>query len=534
MRAALLALLVGCAGPEDTGAVATGPGDPPVVKAPAPTLRRLTRAQYDNSVRDLLGDAVVLPTSLEPDQEEDGLLSVGAATASLSALGVDRYESAAYLLAAQVVADPDLYVDVVPCDAASDDDAGCAEELVRTFGRRAWRRPLSDDEVARLSGLITGVGAEAGDFDEGVVYGLAAMLQSPYFVYRREHGEDDGSGQRRLTDWELATRLSFLLWNTTPDDALLDAVEEGRLATDDGLREEAARLLADDRAREGVRNLFTEVFSLYDLDDAVKDPLIFNNASDDLGASAREETLLVIEDLVFDRDADFREIVSTPRTFVDTRLAALYHVPAPDPDGFGEVWLDPDGGRRGLLGHASVLMLYAHSTRSSATLRGKFIRKTLLCQTIPPPPSDVDTSIPEADATSPTLRDRIAVHLEEPVCAGCHELMDPIGLGLENFDGVGQWRDTENGAVIDATGDLDGAAFVSPWQLAGTLRAHEGLGPCFAAHVYRYATGHSIEDDQEPLVDWLGEDFAAQGYSFQALLLDVIASPAFRAAGELQ
>jgi hypothetical protein len=511
----------------------------PEVLPPAPSLRRLTAAQYANTVRDLLGADVALPTRLEPDAAEEGLLSVGAGTASVSSLGVERYEDAALLLAGQVADQPDRLATVAPCTPAAADDAACADTFVRAFGQRAWRRPLTDAEAARLVDVVILIGGESGSFAEGVRYGLAAMLQSPHFVYRREHGapDPDDTAQRPLTDWEIATRLSYLVWATTPDDTLLAAAAAGELTTDAGLRAQTERLLADDRARTGVRALFTELFTLDDLDTISKDPTIFTHASAELGPAAREETLRVVERLTFGGDGvaptDFRDLLTTDTTFVDPRLAALYRVAAPAPDAFGEVTLDEAGGRRGLLGQASFLMLNAYSTRSSATRRGLFIRKTLLCQTIPPPPGDVDTSIPEADSTSPTLRDRLQTHLEDPTCASCHQLTDPIGLGLENFDGIGRWRDTENGATIDASGDLEGRSFADAWELGEAVRNNDNLGPCFAHHLYRYAMGRSVAEGEEDLADWIGDGFVQSGHDWQSLLLDIVMSPAFRRAGAL-
>ncbi|MFN7145776.1 MAG: DUF1592 domain-containing protein, partial [Myxococcota bacterium] len=531
-RSTALALLLACTELVAEAPAARGPA--PAVTPPAPALRRLTEAQYAFSVQDLFGDDVVLPTSLEPDAPVEGLLSVGAATTSISALGVERYEDAALLLAGQVVEQDARRDVVVPCAGETPDDADCADTFVRAVGRRVWRRPLTEEEVARLVGIVTTVGADAGDFDEGVRYGLAAMLASPHFLYRREHGAPETDATTRvLDDYELATRLSYLLWASTPDDTLLDAAAAGELATDAGLRAQAERLLADEKARRGVRALFEELFELYALDDLSKDPTVFTHASAELGPAAREETLRVLERIVFEERADFRTLLTTQSTYVDPRLAALYRVPAPDPAGFAEVTLDAADGRRGLLGQASFLLQNAHATRTSATLRGLFVRTTLLCQTIPQPPADVDTSIPEADATSPTLRDRLVTHLEDPTCAGCHRLTDPLGLGLENFDGAGRWRDTENDVRIDASGELDGETFADAWSLAEVVSEHPRLGSCFTGHLYRYALGHAVAEGEDAMVGWLAEGFAEGGHDWLALTLDLVTSPAFRRAGAL-
>ncbi|MFT5680880.1 MAG: hypothetical protein ACI8RZ_001786 [Myxococcota bacterium] len=530
----LVALLIGCQGSDDTSSTDVGPA--PSVAPAQPALRRLTATQYDNAVTTLFGEGLVLPTSLEPDSEIAGLLSVGAAVSSVSSFGVELYESAAYLIAEQVTEDAALRANFYPCEPVGPSDEDCAAQLITEVGRVAWRRPLTAEEIDRLTTIVTAIGESDEDFHTGAMYAISAILQSPSFLYRTEHGTPDplDPDRRRLTDFEIATRLSFLLWNTLPDDELLLAAESGELSTSAGLEVQARRMLSDDNASAGVRNLFTELLGLYELDDLSKDPTAFTHASPDLGPSAREETLLLIEALLLEDDADFRELFTTQRTFVDRRLAALYSIAAPTEEGFGEVWLDEADGRRGLLGHASVLALHSHPTSTSATLRGKFVRTVLLCHEIPPPPGDVDTSIPEADADSPTLRERIASHLEDPSCASCHQITDPVGLGLENFDGIGRWRDTENDAMIDASGDLDGATFSTAWGLGERVAAHDDLGRCMSGHVFQYATGHPIEEGEEALVDWLAESFADSDYSFQDLLIQTILSDSFTTAGAIQ
>lgn len=532
---ALLASLVACKG-DDTAAQqqdVTPRGDAPAVQPASPALRRLTKTQFGNAVTDLFGAELYIPPNLEPDNEVEGLLSLGASTTSVSSYGVELYESAARTIAEQVIEDDVAYGNVVTCEPASPSDADCAEEVMGELARLAWRRPVEADELARLTDLVTGIGGSSGSFDVGLEYGIAAVLQSPNFLYRVEHGSGSGAN-RALTDWELASRLSFLLWNSIPDDELLSAAAAGELQTDDGLKAQAQRMLEHDRASQGIRNLFDEILHLYELEDVTKDPTVFTHAHPDMGMLAREETLRVIEDLILEQDADFRTLMTTRETFVDRRLAALYNVAAPVDDGFGAIVLPEDGTRRGLLGQASFLLAHSHPTSSSATKRGKFVRVTLLCQEIPQPPADVDTSIPEADATSPTLRERIATHLEDPNCAGCHNLTDPIGLAFENFDGMGRWRDTENGAIIDASGDMDGEAFSDSWELADVLANHDRFGFCMSRHLYRYATGRLESDSEEELIDWLAAGLDETEFSYQNLLLDVILSDGFRTVGELQ
>lgn len=503
--------------------------DEPVVEPAAPAVRRLTAPQYERVVTDLFGEGLVMPTSLEPDVAFEGLQSIGASTTSLSQWGVERYEDAAYLLAEQAVADTAWRTAHVPCGVGEVDEP-CIRQMLDDLGRRMYRRSLTEPEAARIVGVVDAVGSASGDSEIGLTYALAALLQSPHFLYRVETGEPSGS-VRRLTDVELASRLSFLLWDTIPDVELLDAAENGDLASVEGVASHVDRMMTDPRFEQGVRALFTDLLVLYRLEELNKDPLIFTHASPDLGPSAREETLNLLTWLIIEQDGDFRDLLTTQETFVDTRLAALYDIPAPSMTGFSRTTLPYDGRRRGLLGHASLLTLHAHSGASSPTLRGHFVRHVLLCQEIPPPPGDVDTTIPEPDADALTMRDRLASHRENPACATCHDVMDPIGLGLENFDGIGRWRDTENGASIDASGDLDGAGFANAWTLADAMRSHELFMPCMAEHLVAYATAHVVKPEQEALVEWMVASNSRNGHSYRAMMRDLVTSEAFRTVG---
>ena len=497
-----------------------------------PTLPRLTASQCANSVRTLFGDSVVPSPPSEPDVEVGGYAAIGAAVSTISPRGVENFERAAYAVARQIVSEPER-ARFVRCEPAGVDDRPCMEEVVRTQGRRIWRRPLTDDEVDRVTTIGLNSADTLGDFYAGLEFALAALLQSPHFLFRREIGEPhpDDPQQRRYTSYELAARLSFLLWNTTPDDTLLDAAAAGALDTEAGLRAEAERLLADPRARGGLARFFTEWLHLDVLDALHKDPQIYPAATDELGAMARTETLLTLEDLVFERRADFRDLLTQRRTFVNRKLAAMYAVRAPVREGFGPVELPLETGRRGLLGHVSVLASNAHPTSTSATLRGVFIRERLLCAPIPPPPADVDTSIPEPSGRVQTLRDRVAEHLENPSCSGCHLLVDPIGLGLENFDGLGVWRDLDNGGVIDPSGDFDGAPFADAAEFVHLLRDDPRFAACVVRQLFRYGLARSEGPGDGALLVALGARFIGGEHRLLGLVLELIASPAFRQVG---
>lgn len=523
----LLAALHACVDVEESAPLATPV--PPAV-APPSGAPRLSVAQYRNAVRDIFGPSVVVPAAIEPDTSLEGFVSLGAAQSAISPRGVEQYEEAAFKIAEQALASPASREALVPCKPTGPADGACARAFVAALGRKVWRRPLSDEEITALAGVTTGAGEKLGDFYEGAAFGVAALLQAPSFLYRPVIGEPDPAGGRRATSHEMASRLSFFLWNSTPDEALLDAADRGDLTEPAAVAAEVERMLDDPRARAGLRNFVTENLRLDQLDQLSKDPKVFTVYSPDLGPAAREETLRDFEHLVFDEDGDYRDVFTTRRTFVNPKLASMYQVAAPDPDGFAIVDLPADVPRRGLLGQVSFLALNAHPTSSSATLRGKLIRTILLCGDIPPPPADVNTALPEPAPDALTLRDRVAKHLEDPFCATCHLRMDPIGLGLETFDGVGRYRQKENGAVIDPSGDLDGAPFAGALELAQRVRNHPDLAGCLVRRMYGYATSFAPRASEDEVIGALTAGFEASGYRIKALMSAIATSPGFRLA----
>ncbi|MCB9764179.1 MAG: DUF1592 domain-containing protein [Alphaproteobacteria bacterium] len=521
----LLLSALACA-PAEVDSASPPPDMPEATPAPA-SLRRLTRAQLHHALRDLFGDDILLPTRLEPDEPVDGLVAVGMAETTLSARGVEQMEEAAFSVAEQVVALPEVRDAWLPCVPEATDDADCLAAFIDGLGLRAWRRPLTAEELDRITAVAVTAATTLDDFDAGLVYAMAALMQSPHFLYRVEVGTPTGDGLRRLDDYELASRLSFFFWDTLPDEELLALAAEGTLSDPVELRAQAERLLDDPRAHEGVRAFFTDMLQLYELDELSKDPLIFPHYSQAVGPAAREETLLGIEHIVFTEDGDLRDLLTTRRTFIDHKLASIYEVPAPAREGFDEVILPHDGGRAGLLGQVSFLAAAAHPVSSSATLRGAFVREVLLCQDIPPPPGDVDASIPEPSADAPTLRERVAIHLEVDTCASCHQLTDPIGLGLENFDGLGRWRDTENGATIDPSGELDGVWFADARELGRAVRSHPDFTPCVVDTLYRWGLGHPVSPEEEAMVDYLSWSFSDADHSMRSLMLELVQNPHF-------
>ena len=505
-------------------------GDFAPAAAPVP---RLTEKQLENAIHDVFGEGIVVPPIAQSDLVEGGFITVGVGVDTISPRAADDLERASREIGRQVVAEENPSRPAL-CEGAAIDDRGCHARTLQAYGDLLWRRPMTGAEVDRISRVSANAAGVLGDFHEGLAYGIAALIQSPNFLFRRELGvEDPARGVRVFTGYEMASRLSFLLWNTTPDATLLAAAAAGELTTDEGIAAQTARLLADERSKEGILEFFIEWYELDELFHLTKDPTVFLQVDDQLGASAREETLRTIEAIVFDEEGDFRELLTSNRTFLNRQLAALYNVPAPSREGFAEAFLPPDGGRRGLLGQSSVLMLHSHPVSSSATLRGLFVRENLLCMPVGAPPAEVDTYIPEPSGTTLTLRDRVAEHLEGDTCRGCHLQMDQIGLALENFDGVGRWRLLDNGAMIDPTGDLDGEPFDDAWQLAELVASHPRFHYCTVQNWMRFATGTIEQLDQLPGVRALAATFAEGEYRILDLVEAFVLSPAFRTAGPI-
>lgn len=505
-----------------------------VEEAGSSSLRRLTRSQFRESIRSLLGDAIVIPKLSEPDTIEDGLLSIGASATTFSPRGVETLESTSYSIAGQAV-ETGAFSTFLTCTPQGVVDDACTNSFIETFGRLAWRRPLTTAEVDEIRGVATVSAQTLSSFNEGLVFAMATILQSPYFLFRVELGPEMAAGEQSdFTGLDLASRLSYFLWNATPDDELLNAAQSGALATREGLFAQASRLMEHPNARLGLRNYFSEQFQLYKLDTYSKDPEIFEHFHNQLGANAREETLQLLEYIVFDMNGDFRDSVTADYSFVNSRLAALYAIPAPVKDGFGFTDLNSDSNRAGLLGHASFLGLHAHPVSSSATLRGRAVRNILLCQSVPAPPVDVDTSIPEPSGTTLTLRERVAEHLTEPGCAACHQFTDPIGLALENFDGIGRFRERDNGALIDASGDLDGEIFDDMIGLAAAVHEHPAFAPCMVKTLSHYAMGRVGSQRERNWLNTLSERFEVHGYRMKRLIMEFIMSPLFTRVGAAQ
>lgn len=519
--------------PEDGGedAGSDEPGATADVPPPARVqLRRLTRAQYGASVTDLLGQPVALPEALEPDLVVDLYSTVGATQSVLSELGVEQAEAAAREVAEQVVADVNWRSQVVGCDPAV---AGCLGQFAAAFGRRAFRRPLDAAETTRYETLASELAALHGDPWEGAEGVLTAILASPHFLYVVELGEADPEDDERLrfSSVEMASRLSLSLWGAGPDEELLAAGEAGELVEPEEIAAQVERMLADPRARRGLGRFFAEWLGLDVLDGLSKDEVLFPQADPALFVSMKGQVSRMVDAAVFE-GGSLLDLVEGRDTFVDARLAALYGVAAPttvDAEGFGAVALPEELGRRGIMGTGAFLAAQSRRTRTSPTLRGVWVQARLRCHELPPPPPDVETDLPDGtDDTDKTLREILEEHRENPVCAGCHAQVDPIGLALENYDALGTFRTTDRGQTIDAKTDLDGVALDGLPQLAEHIADDPAFATCVVRQLYRFTTGHVESPDEMPAIEALAEDLVDGGFDLPSFLPQLLASPQFR------
>ncbi|HEY0137195.1 MAG TPA: DUF1592 domain-containing protein [Nannocystis sp.] len=521
---------------EDAGESAGDDGADPADFDPAPVrLRLLLARHYQNTVRDLLGDAAAGLAAPPTDTALNGFEAIAAAQVSLTDSAVEVYEKSARAVAAEAIKDQARIAGYLGCAPTGPDDVNCHRQFVTNFGRMIWRRALTTEEVELYTAVAQEAALQFGNFDVGVEAAIATFLQSPYFLYQVEVGEPDPDepSDRNLTSVELATRLSYFLLDTTPSAELLALAEGGGLSTPDQVRAVAELMVEQPGARQAIGNFYAEVLKLRALEELPKDPTLYPQFSPSLAAAMRQETLALIDDIAFNVDGDFRDILNAPYTFVNGPLAALYGL-IPDPNQLGDTWqrfdLPVEGKRGGILGQSAFLAAYAHISSTSPTLRGKFVREALMCQGMPAPPPDVVTELPAGEEYK-TMRERLSKH-KKVECAGCHDLMDPIGLGLENFDGIGIFRLVENGVTLDTSEEVLGlGSFDGARELGTILRDSPDVTRCMVRNLFRHATGHLELLSEKVALDEVDGAFASAEFRLKDLLVELVSSPAFLRVG---
>ena len=503
------------------------PGGPPIA-------RRLRPDQYRRVIADVFGPTIKVEGRFEPDVRDDGLFAVGVGHVGVTSTGMEQYDAMARGIAAQAVSEKHRGT-LIPCkpDSATAPDDACAAQFLAKAGPLLYRRPLTRDELNEAVLLASGAAQTLKSFYSGLEMSLAGMLESPQFLFRQEVAEPDPNhpGAYRLDAYSKASQLSFFLWNAGPDAKLMAAAQTGKLNTESGLAHEVDRMLQSPRLEAGVRAFFTDMLQFDLFDTLAKDAQIYPKWTAKISQDAQEQTLRSIVDLVLTQHGDYRDLFTARKTFLTPLLGSLYGVPVaqtsgtePQPYAFPE-----DDPRAGIHAQASFVALHSHEGLSSPTLRGKALRELLLCEPVPAPPGNVNFAIAQ-DTHNPnfkTMRERLTAHRTDPSCAGCHKLMDPMGLALENFDSDAGYRSAENGQPLDTSGELDGIEFSDAAGLGRALHENPATAPCFVRRLYSYATGRPAARRDMAWIRYLEKSFAEDGYRAPDLMRRIATSENF-------
>jgi hypothetical protein len=505
---------------------------------PRVVLRRLTHSQYDNTVRDLLGDQTKPASQFPPEDFVNGFKNQYQSQ-NLSPLLIEAYSGVAEKLARNAFRGGDTR-GLIPCKPS----AACRARFVREFGLKAFRRPLDLDEQKRYEALFR---AEP-DFLKGAQLVVEAMLQSPHFLFRLEETPNP-----KWKPYATASRLSYALWDTMPDAALFQSAARGDLGTPQGVEKYARRMLADQRAREAMDEYISQWLRFDRLLTASKDRRRFPQYTRETAIAMTEETRMFVSDLIWN-NRNFMDIFTANYGFVNAELAGIYGVTAPLKE-FDRVELPATSERSGVLGQGLLLALTAKPDDTSPTARGLFVREQFLCQHVPDPPPGVDTNLPPVTEAKPqTNRERMGEHATNPSCATCHNLIDPIGYAFERFDPVGARREkfklsffgprrSERRAVaktieldMDTTGWAAGIStskFTSPRELGAVLAQSEKCQECVVRQYLRYTAGRLETPADGGLIRRVLDDFRKSQFRFQELIISVIRSREFPSEGGL-
>jgi hypothetical protein len=483
----------------------------------------ITEQQYASAIGDIFGAEIKNLPLLPPLRRTDGLVAVGAGTALITPGVLEIFRTAGRSIATQVV--DESHRDALPCKPGNpkQPDDGCARMVVGKIGRFLYRRTLTPEETATNVATARAAADKYHDFYSGLSAALAGMLVSPQFLYFVERVEPDPNhaGLQRLDGPSKAARLSLLLWDSPPDDALLQAAETGQINTPEGLKRQVDRLLSSPRLEAGVRAFFDDMWVLETFGNLTKDSVIYPAFTVKVANEAREQTLRILVDHLLTRQGDYRDLFTTRHIFLTQDLGTIYRLPvqAAGPLDWVPYDLPENDPRAGILTQAGFLAANAHPGRSSATKRGKALREILMCQKVPDPPPNVDFSaLDTPDPKLHTARERLTVHRTNPVCAGCHKITDPIGLALENFDGASQYRATEKGFPIDAGGTLGQASFSDAKGLGFAVRNDPAIPSCLVRRVFQYAVKRQIAPGEMVLIGYLRDRFAEENFRLIPLL----------------
>ncbi len=508
--------------------VPTDPSMPPPMctesHLPLPSvLHRLNRVEYNNTVRDLLGDTTAPANAFPADNTSFGFANNAAVLTVAPAL-FEKYEAAAEKLVADAwTRDATAQVKVLKLCAPGNGADTCTKNIISDFARRAWRRPLAAGEVDRFVALVQVAISDGDTVEAGIKLALQGVLLSPRFLFRVEL--DTATTAHPLTDHELASRLSYFLWSSMPDAQLMQLADNHTLHTPATLEAQIRRMLNDPRARALTDNFAGQWLGIETVPELAPDPTLFPLVTPSLkNAMAAESSNFFSSWLTENRD--LRELLVSDFTFVNADLAKHYGLPAVTGAGMQRVQL-PNTQRGGLLTQAGILALTSQPNRTSPTRRGAMVLATLMCAAPPPPPPNVEALAPPVNPTD-TLRQQLEAHRKVAVCASCHNLMDPLGFGLENYDAVGAWRTLDRGAPIDSTGALpDGSKFNGARELSLLLKNDPRFPNCMAEKLFTYAMGRGVRPEDRCALSHLSDAVVSSGGHLADLVLELARSETF-------
>lgn len=524
------AALAGCLGrigeaPEGSaGQALCVDGEVAIGKAP---MRRLNRTEYLNTVRDLFAPIELPELNVTADKAVDGFDN-NVETQTVFPVLVEAYYGAALDISAAAVQNLSA---LLPCPSGSPaEQASCGKQFAASFGEKAYRRPLT---AAELSGFETFLEVESAKhgFSTALEMLIQGILLSPHFLYRPEFGAPDPSkpAAAPLTGYELASRLSYFLWQTMPDEALFAAAASGALETQAGLESEALRMVDDPRARAAVADFHRQWLELDQIKTMSRDTALFPAFNDTVPAHLHEASARYLDHLFWESEGTLDELLLAPKAYVNDALAPLYGLPPTGSQDLALVDLDP-ARRAGFLTQAGPMAGMAHEKFDAPILRGVFVLERLLCSPPPPPPPNVaDIPPPEAGSGPMTTRERIEKTHVAAACKGCHETIDNLGFAFNNYDAVGQFRTEENGLPVDATGaHPELGAYNGAIELSKQLAGSERVKACVVTHWFRFGMGRSEATDDACELDRLKASFDASGGSFRDLVVDIVRSDSFR------
>ncbi len=497
------------------------------VQVERPRLVRLTHREYKNSLRDLLDESVDVDALLAPDpapyrfDNDAELLNVSGSLAR-------DYRRIAEDLANRMITDPARLQKLVGC---AETDNACANNFIEGFGKRALRRPLLGDERAAFGKLFE-AGKASNNFATGIAWTLEAMLQTPQFLYRA-YVDDEISERIGLPGaFELASTLSYTLWNNMPDEELFAAAEDGSLATRQGLRAQIDRMLSSPKARDMVGDFHTQFIDAKQFRDLQRDRTAFPQFSSHLATAMQREVEAFSAAAILDEGLGVEGLYTAPFTYADSALARLYGVDPPNDTGvggLGRVELNPEQ-RGGLLTQIGFLASRAHHDATSPIMRGTFVLKYALCSPTPEPPADVDLTLPDAEPGM-TTRELVTRITSGPACVGCHAMINPAGFAFETFNPVGQWRQTDANKPVDSSGSLELESgdihFSGPMEFLTQVAKTPEAASCYAKNWLSYTLERQITEDDGCLVQGLGKGLGENGFSIKDMIAEVVTSTSF-------